>query len=115
MKVLVCGGRDYQDSRLVYRALDALKARGDLEGIVCGDARGADAIAERWAEQAGIPAQVYVADWETHGKAAGPKRNQQMLDENVLSGVVAFPGGRGTADMITRAKSAGLTVWEPAR
>lgn len=46
----------------------------------------------------------------TNGKAAGPIRNQRMLDEGKPDLVVAFPGGRGTADMVRRAKAAGVPV-----
>jgi len=55
---------------------------------------------------------VFLANWRTHGKAAGPIRNQQMLDEGRPHLVVAFPGGTGTADMVRRAKAAGVPVME---
>jgi hypothetical protein len=55
---------------------------------------------------------VYPADWAKHGRAASPIRNQQMLDEGRPNLVVAFPGGRGTADMVRRARSAGVEVIE---
>jgi len=45
--------------------------------------------------------------------SAGGDRNQQIIDDGKLDGVVAFPGGTGTADMIRRAKKAGLEVWKP--
>ncbi len=113
MRLIVCGGRDYSDSRAVYRALDRLRALGKVSAIIHGGAQGADSIAGRWAENEGIPVDVFVADWERDGRAAGPKRNQRMIDEGRPDGVVAFPGGRGTADMIARAKNAGLKVWQP--
>jgi hypothetical protein len=52
-----------------------------------------------------------MADWNTHGRAAGPIRNQRMLDEVKPELVVAFPGGRGTADMVRRAREAGVNVY----
>jgi hypothetical protein len=57
-----------------------------------------------------VPIDVYVAQWKKHGRAAGPIRNQRMLDEGKPDLVVAFPGGRGTADMIRRAERAGVPV-----
>ena len=51
----------------------------------------------------------------THGKGAGPIRNQRMLDAGQPDLVVAFEGGRGTADMITRTKRAGIEILEPRR
>jgi len=52
------------------------------------------------------------AKWSKHGRAAGPIRNQEMIDECKPDLVVAFPGGRGTADMVRRAKAAGIRVIE---
>jgi len=48
----------------------------------------------------------YPADWETYGRAAGPIRNQKMLDSEQINLCVAFPGGAGTADMVARCKKA---------
>jgi UDP-N-acetylmuramoylalanine-D-glutamate ligase len=59
-----------------------------------------------------IPVETYEADWDTHGKAAGPIRNKRMLDEGKPDLVVAFPGGRGTANMISQARKAGVEVIE---
>ena len=67
-------------------------------------------MAGKFAEWARIPVKEYPADWQKHGRAAGPIRNQQMLDEGKPDLVVAFDGGRGTADMIARAEKAGVRV-----
>jgi predicted Rossmann-fold nucleotide-binding protein len=116
LRILVCGGRDFDESRAVYRALDRVFAERGVATLIHGAARGADTLAERWAEdKGGIEVLAFPADWERDGKAAGPIRNQRMLDEGRPNGVVAFPGGRGTADMIARAKKAGIPVWEPCR
>ena len=60
----------------------------------------------------GLPCAVYRADWEGLGRKAGPIRNQQMLDEGKPDLVVAFPGGRGTANMMRIAREAGIEVIE---
>lgn len=78
--------------------------------IISGCAKGADSVAVDWSIVNWLPCHKYSADWETHGKAAGPIRNQQMLDEGKPDLVVAFPGGKGTADMVRRAKKAGVKV-----
>ena len=52
----------------------------------------------------------YVADWATHGKKAGPLRNQRMIDEGHPDLVIAFPGGKGTDDMTRRALAAGVAT-----
>ena len=88
----------------------ALAHYGDIK-IIAGGARGADSLAVEWAKSRGIPFQEFPANWSLHGrKAAGPKRNQQMLDENNIFLVIAFPGGSGTADMVARAQKAGIHV-----
>jgi hypothetical protein len=51
-----------------------------------------------------------MADWDRYGLAAGPKRNQRMLDEYSPEFGVAFPGGRGTADMIRRLRAASVPL-----
>jgi hypothetical protein len=84
-----------------------------LSTIIQGGADGADRLAAEWGWDHGIPVRTFNPDWEKHGKAGGPVRNQRMIDEGRPEGVVAFPGGKGTADMVQRARAAGLTVWEP--
>lgn len=111
MKILVCGGRDYSDEGAVARVLDEYE-RGAAEPptLIHGAARGADTIAAVYAECRGWPIERYPADWAKYGTAAGPIRNRQMLDQGKPDLVIAFPGGRGTADMIRRAEKAGVPV-----
>lgn len=115
MRILVCGGRNYARPLQVYRALDLLHEKRGITCIIAGGARGADHDAGMWADMRKVPCEVYKADWEQHGKAAGPIRNQQMLDEGKPDAVVAFPGGTGTADMVRRAEVARLKVWKPIK
>lgn len=113
MRVLVCGGRDFNNYVFVYDALDELHEKeGPFTEVIVGGAPGADYWAESWAWMAGIQRRVYRADWKRHGKAAGPIRNQTMLALGAPHVVVAFPGGRGTADMVSRANRAGIKVIE---
>ena len=104
-KVLVCGGRHYSDVALVFRVLDMLRPTE----VIQGGATGADALAAQWAKARKVVGLVTCkADWAKHGKAAGPIRNQHMLDTRKPDLVVAFPGGNGTRDMIDRAHSQGF-------
>lgn len=113
MRVLVCGGRSFADMDAMCAALDRIVlSKAGLSVIIHGGASGADALAAQYAESEGANVAVYPADWKTHGRAAGPIRNQQMLDEGKPDLVLAFPGGRGTADMVRRAKAAGVPVRE---
>lgn len=109
--LLVCGGRDYNDRAQAFHTLDRIHGKRPITRIVEGGAAGADSLARAWANARGIECKTFTADWATHGKAAGPMRNQLMLDSGV-DGVLAFPGGRGTADMLARARRAGVTVME---
>lgn len=108
--VLVCGGRSYRDRDALYAALDGLVPAPTH--IIAGAAPGADTLAAEWACDRGITPGAFYADWEMYGNAAGPMRNQQMLDDGKPNLVVAFTGGRGTADMVRRAKAAGVRVIE---
>lgn len=110
MIILVCGGREYKDWRYLYTVLDNIRTHSQIERIIHGDAIGADRLTSMWCKSRGVHVKPYPARWITHGKAAGPIRNQQMLDEGKPDIVVAFPGGVGTSDMIGRARNAGVPV-----
>lgn len=113
MRILVCGGRDFTDKTAVYAALVPYlrEYRADLE-IVSGMAKGADHFAWLFSHHYDLVCHQFPADWEKHGRAAGPIRNQQMIDEGQPDLVIAFPGGKGTADMVRRAKAAQIDVIE---
>lgn len=111
MRVLVCGGRQFDDWYLMKRFLDGLHLGSERFSVVIhGCARGADEMAEKWARQADVDFLRFYADWEKDGRAAGPIRNARMLTEGRPDLVIAFPGGKGTADMISRARKAGVKV-----
>ena len=110
---LVCGGRDFTNQQMFDAAMsDLVHQLGMPEKIVHGGARGADQMAGGWAGHHAIDIFVEHADWQTHGRSAGPMRNQKMIDAHKPDYVIAFPGGRGTADMISRAKAAHIDVIE---
>ena len=113
MILLACGGRDFTDRDAVFRALDRAHAKRPVTMLIHGAARGADTLAGEWADDRGILSAAVKALWDKHGRqAAGPIRNRGMLELRP-DAVVAFPGGAGTADMMTAAREAGVLVWEP--
>lgn len=117
MRVLVCGGRDYDGDDAWNHVMDALSSlhrETPVDAIIQGGASGADQLARAWAGMHEIKCVTVPADWATHGKAAGPIRNQRMIDDFQPDLVVVFPGGRGTADMAQRAEAAGVRVIRPA-
>lgn len=116
MKWLVCGGRDFTGHAVFLRAMTKLvQERGMPTTIIEGGSKGADRMARRWAEHNGLRVHTFVARWGKEGPAAGPIRNQSMLDEGRPDLVVAFPGGAGTLDMVAKAKAAGVPIVEVER
>lgn len=104
--VLVCGGRDFFEQEEVFSVLDALHLIEPIGLILQGGAQGADLTAEEWAESRNIPFKREPALWRKHGrKAAGMIRNKMMLTQYDPDLVVAFPGGKGTANMVELAKN----------
>lgn len=111
-RVLVCGGRDFADARLMAAELARLHWLRGITCVIHGAAKGADRLAADWATGMGISTEAYPADWNAYGRRAGPLRNARMLVEGRPDLVVGFPGGRGTADMLRRAREAGVEVIE---
>ena len=113
-RVLVCGGRDYDDRDHIWNTLTELNnSLGPFATVIHGCATGADHEAMIWAQtMPGRHHAPFQADWHRHGKAAGPIRNQRMIDEGKPDLVIAFPGGKGTADMVRRARAARVEVIE---
>lgn len=104
MRVMVSGGRNFQNQIIVEAVLDRLEQYFQAQFlIISGAARGADTLAELWALNRKRERQLFPADWAKHGLAAGPKRNTQMIKEGKPDLVVVFPGGRGTADALQKA------------
>jgi len=111
-RVLVCGGRAFKDRRGLKRVLDNFHANTSPIGVlIAGGARGADAFAEEWAIERRVPTWIFPAEWHVYGNAAGPRRNQQMIEDGKPDFVVAMPGGAGTSDMIRRARKAGIPTY----
>jgi len=110
IRVLVCGGRDYANADALHEALDRLHTERQFSLVITGGARGADTMAHDWAVSRDIPTEVLMAEWERLGRKAGPLRNQRMLQEGKPDLVIAFPGGRGTANMIGQASADGVEV-----
>jgi len=106
MRVLVCGGRDFVDSALLYGVLDKLNRTKTIICVIEGDARGADRLAGQWARRNHIDLKVIVPEYDQFGgRLAPPLRNQRMLDEgncgvsgrrrNKRHGQARGQGGRG--------------------
>ena len=114
-RIGVTGGRDYEDKEIVFETWDFVLLKEGPFVMVNGLARGADWLSLAWYDQVGREAgcmfDPFPAYWGL-GRMAGPIRNKHMLDSG-LDALVAFPGGRGTADMVTRAKDKGVPIYSP--
>jgi YspA, cpYpsA-related SLOG family len=122
IRIAVTGGRDYQNQKVVYDALNANKRAVEAAGakmfLVVGDATGADALARQWASENLLKEdwKEFKADWEKarkngNVKMAGPVRNRDMLISGIHK-LCAFPGGNGTADMTRICRNVGIHIKE---
>lgn len=121
MKLIVTGSRDWDDYDHFAESLEVFTYYKYPKKVtlVHGGARGADSMCDQWAERwnhwrpGWVDVKIHHADWKRHGKAAGPIRNQKMIDENLDADfVLAFPLGesRGTRHCMQYASERGLIV-----
>ena len=101
MKIAIVGSRSFQDYGLLLETM----ARHKPSAIVSGGAKGADTLAERYAREIDVDCIVFKPDWKRYGRAAGPKRNKQLVEASDL--IIAFWDGksRGTKHMINTMKN----------
>ena len=113
MIVLAFGGRDFDNFKLLDDTLTRVHLNSDtpITLLIEGDCRGADRMARGWALTKGIHYATIPALWQFYGTSAGPRRNAIMLELPIDAGV-AFPGGRGTADMMRKLKAKRIPVIE---
>lgn len=111
--LVVSGWRGLTSQSLVDDKLDDFVLQTGLKPqvIATGGAKGADALAERWAKRRGYLVFSFPADWKRHGKAAGPLRNSDLVA--IGTHMVAFPSqkhGKGTQDAMRKAEKRGIMV-----
>lgn len=111
-RVLFCGDREWTDKELIHNVLVSFLRLPEV--LIEGECRGADVLSREVAEAEGIPVLPFPAEWSRYDRAAGPIRNQKMLDEGKPSLVVAFHDdlgrSKGTKRMISQALKAGIKV-----
>lgn len=114
MRILVTGGRDYSDQARLFAELDAIHAKRAITVIVQGECHtkiNADKLAKLWAHTRGVCCIGVAANWSFYNKAAGPIRNGWMLEHCApIDAVIAFPGGDGTANMVSQASNVGIYI-----
>lgn len=114
MKVIIAGSRHmpFSSFHLIDEAVK--KSNFQVTEVVCGLARGADMFGGKWAVNNSIPVKTFPANWDEHGKAAGPIRNQQMAEYADALIVFIWDGSRGSKDMLMRMermKKPTFAVW----
>lgn len=110
-KLAIVGSRTMKDEDLFQVAVDKwIGIYGVPIAIVTGDAKGADRLARQYAKANLIELIVKEADWSQFGKAAGPMRNQQIVDE--CTHMLAFPASKsaGTRDSMRKAQASGKKI-----
>lgn len=110
--IIVTGSRDWSDSDQLSRTLTLFHSRHDFELLVEGGAHGADTLARQWADKAKVTCLTIPAAWDRWGKAAGARRNIEMLERHPGALVVAFPlpQSRGTWHCVFEARKRGHQV-----
>jgi hypothetical protein len=144
LTILVCGDRNYRDFNTIYEVLSDLHRPSDspnsplpnsdisvlksllhnplskynqtgIETIIHGGCFGVDQLSGDVAKQLQIECRVYRAEWNRYGKSAGPRRNQQMIDQEHPDLVIAFHddivGSKGTKDMINQSLTADIPTF----
>lgn len=110
-KVIVAGGRDFNDYPLLQQKLDTfLQNKLPNVEIVSGRAKGADSMGETYATVNHLKLKVFPAEWDKYGKSAGYKRNKQMAE--YANALIAFWDGKskGTSHMINLATEHNLQI-----
>ena len=121
IRVVVGGSRYTYDKSFVFETLDLIHAQRPIKRLAHGDCEGADTLANQWAQTHRIECIAYPANWNEYPdgdprrRTAGPRRNEKMLSQEKPDLVIAFPGGRGTRDLIRQAMRMGLEVMEVAK
>ena len=126
-RILICGGRDFNEPLFIRTALENLLFNGPVIPpglfIIEGNGPGVrgqpscDELVFQWRLKNGLSGQRFLVVHAVDGAwpAAGPKRNSRMLRDGRPDYGIAFPGGRGTADMVAKMKAKGLRVIELTR
>lgn len=103
LRFVIAGSRHFNDYKRLKNELDIIFRFYNVKAeitIISGGCRGADALGERYARENGIPLEIFEAEWDKYGRAAGPIRNEKMVEYS--SAVICFwdNKSRGTFSLI---------------
>jgi hypothetical protein len=110
MKIIIAGGREFNDYNLLVEVCDIMLHKLHNIEIVSGKARGADSLGERYAKEKGYPVKEFPADWDGLGKGAGHIRNRQMAQ--YANCLLLFWNGnsKGSKNMLKEAQKENLQI-----
>lgn len=116
-KLIVAGGRDFDDylllstklNKLIRNKIDHTKPNLDIQ-IVSGTAKGADTLGERYAKENRFSLKKFPADWSKYGKGAGYIRNKEMRDYSDACVVFWDGESRGSKLMIELAREVNMPL-----
>lgn len=109
MRTIVAGSRYFDDYEILC---EVIRESGiNITTLISGHAPGADLTAERWADLTRTPKEIYPANWNKDGKAAGPIRNSKMAQVAEAAIVICMKDSRGSHDMIEKAKAKKLKLY----
>ena len=111
MKTIIAGGRNFKDYLMLKKQVDYYQLhKNQITEVVSGGAAGADTLGEQYALENNIPIKVFNADWNKHGRAAGPIRNGQMA-EYADAAIVIHNGSKGALNMIEQMRKLNKPVF----
>jgi hypothetical protein len=115
IRLLVTGGRYYDDEAKLNAVLDCVARKHDIEVLIEGECPmgGADRLARLWARAHDVPLAQYWIEHHRDGPwpQAGRNRNVRMFEESHPTHGVAFPGGSGTRHMVSVLREHDVPVW----
>ena len=120
MVILICGDRNWNDYSMIKGFVDSLPAV-PKPFLIEGEAKGADLMSAKAFEERGWADNIkrFPADWNQHGRAAGPIRNRQQFKEGKPDIVIAYhndiKNSKGTKDMATVSIKAGKPTYLNAK
>ncbi len=109
-KVLVCGGRKFDDRTFLFDVLSAMHSEFHFTELIHGGAFGADLLSEEWAKENEVPSKAFRPNYKKYEPRIAPLRRNTVMAQQKPDLVVAFPGGSGTADMVKKAYKNKLNV-----
>lgn len=110
MRVIIAGGRDFNNYKILCKVCDHMLSKQNNIEIISGGANGADKLGEKYANERGYKIKQFLAKWDLYGKSAGFIRNEQMAEYG--EALIAFwdESSKGTEHMIELAKKYELKI-----